>query len=98
MSDLSPDAVREVIDWWNWGDGLEVTARYDLDDFNAHFAPLFEAARLWLASRSGPSDKEVERAAEVIYQGTYQGHRDRQALLDHVRAALVAARQGVDDA
>jgi len=92
MSDLSPDAVREDLK----SIGPLIAGGYGM--VITEDSPVVKAARLWLASRSGPSDKEVERAAEVIYQGTYQGHRDRQALLDHVRAALVAARQGVDDA
>jgi hypothetical protein len=42
------------------------------------------------------SPEAAERAMKAIYQGTYQWHRDRQALLDHTEDALRAAL-GIED-
>ncbi len=40
---------------------------------------------------SGFPPEAVEAAMKVIFQGTYRGHENRQALLDHTDAALAAA-------
>ena len=93
MSDLSPDAVREatnpdLIGFW----------KNEAHIPKEHFAVLHEAARLWLASRSGPSDQEIERAMLKLVELAQDALKPTPIAVwrDRARAILVATRQGVD--
>ena len=100
-SDLSPDAVREarsgIFDHGNQ-DGVTQVVHAQ------HLVVMLKVCDDWLASRSGPSDQEVEAAAKALYAYRFNSHPTawdqdtgmHVGLRNQARAALVAARQGVD--
>ena len=99
MSDLSPDAVREAL---ASHDRLEAMVAERYPGYQPAEPAIVEAARLWLASRSAPTDQEVERAARAI-QRDWSGLRDGEKLpipelyTRLARAALLAAGQEGND-
>lgn len=41
------ERLAKALEWWHWGDGLDVTARYNVEDYGAHFHPVLAAARAY---------------------------------------------------
>lgn len=93
MSDVTPESVRDDIeDALNYYDGDETM-------MPPAFQGLLEVARDWLASRSAPTDQEVERAAEIIDEMLLDTPAPSwDEIKRTARAALLAARQeGTDE-
>lgn len=92
MSDLSPDAVREDLK----SIGPLIAGGYGM--VITEDSPVVKAARLWLASRSGPSDQEIERAMLKLVELAQDALKPTPIAVwrDRARAILVATRQGVD--